>query len=203
MRLARPPEWGPLQCMHGSWHRIDAVVRLLKEHMPEDFAFVEVGVLFGDMPVHVLPLFPGMTYVGVDPWWANPGWGNMQRTRQHELDAARLAAEARMWRFEGRARLLQKKSVDAAQEFADGSLDVVFIDADHRYEQVLADVLAWLPKVREGGLLCGHDYCADDDKNNWPGVLAGVYEGLKRHAQAVTSDWPHTTVWSTVIKREG
>jgi len=49
-------------------------------------------------------------------------------------------------------------SVDAAATYPDNSLDFVFIDADHNYEPVLQDITAWLPKVKVGGILGGHDY---------------------------------------------
>lgn len=62
-------------------------------------------------------------------------------------------------------------SLDAATLFDDQSVDFVFIDASHEYEDVLADIKAWYPKVKQGGLLAGHDY---DD--NWPGVKRAVQE---------------------------
>lgn len=49
-------------------------------------------------------------------------------------------------------------SVDAAKTYEDNSLDVVFIDAGHTYECVKEDIAAWLPKVKSGGWLAGHDY---------------------------------------------
>lgn len=48
-------------------------------------------------------------------------------------------------------------SHSAASLFSNGFFDVVFIDADHAYSQVTRDIRLWLPKVRRGGVLCGHD----------------------------------------------
>lgn len=45
----------------------------------------------------------------------------------------------------------------AARIFADGILDLVFIDANHSYDSIKQDILLWLPKVKPGGILCGHD----------------------------------------------
>jgi cephalosporin hydroxylase len=49
-------------------------------------------------------------------------------------------------------------SVKAAELYADKSLDFVFVDADHTHDGVVADIRAWLPKVKKGGVLAGHDY---------------------------------------------
>lgn len=48
-------------------------------------------------------------------------------------------------------------SVPAADEFEDESLDFVYIDALHTYDAVKADIAAWLPKVKKGGFIGGHD----------------------------------------------
>jgi len=45
-----------------------------------------------------------------------------------------------------------------SQEFYPQSIDFVFIDADHSYDGVQADINAWLPLVKKGGVLAGHDF---------------------------------------------
>ena len=59
-------------------------------------------------------------------------------------------------------------SLDAASQFADGSLDFVFLDARHSFEDAQQDLAAWWPKLRPGGLFAGHGYA------NSPGVRAAV-----------------------------
>lgn len=55
-------------------------------------------------------------------------------------------------------RVFRKLSVEAAGVFADANFDFVYLDADHTYEGAKADIAAWWPKVRPGGVLAGHDY---------------------------------------------
>jgi predicted O-methyltransferase YrrM len=122
-------------------------------------------------------------------------------------------------------RPLVLPSVSAARLFPDRSLDLVFIDGNHGYTAVRADLAAWRPKVRPGGLLCGHDYDADygsfdaalrretaarreDDffptdrlpgqSGFHPGVVAAVYERFGPAAVMWCRRVP-STVWSYAV----
>ncbi|MGH9347043.1 MAG: class I SAM-dependent methyltransferase [Vicinamibacterales bacterium] len=60
-------------------------------------------------------------------------------------------------------------SVPTAAAVSDGKADAVFIDAGHELDEVLADIAAWAPKLKPGGLFAGHDYAPE-----WPGVIEAV-----------------------------
>jgi len=77
---------------------------------------------------------------------------------------------------------VRMNSVDAASLYENNSLDFVFIDAQHDYESVKADILAWQNKVKKGGILAGHDYNIDGDF----GVGKAVRELLPNHIPAPT-----------------
>jgi predicted O-methyltransferase YrrM len=49
-------------------------------------------------------------------------------------------------------------SVEASSKFEDASLDLVYIDGCHSYDAVISDIDSWLPKVKPGGYISGHDY---------------------------------------------
>lgn len=54
--------------------------------------------------------------------------------------------------------IIRKKSMDAVYLFKDKSLDFIYIDGNHTFDYVMEDILKWVPKVRIGGIVAGHDY---------------------------------------------
>ena len=71
--------------------------------------------------------------------------------------------------YEFSGKIIRMDSSKASGLYDDNSLDFVFIDADHSYEKVLEDIKAWLPKIKIGGILAGHDY-------DFEGVKKAVWE---------------------------
>lgn len=63
-------------------------------------------------------------------------------------------------------------SDDLVNEFEDESFDMIYIDGDHTYDQVCKDIDNYLPKVKNGGFIGGHDYHPDA----WPDVVRAVNE---------------------------
>jgi cephalosporin hydroxylase len=68
-------------------------------------------------------------------------------------------------------------AISAADRFPEKSLAFVFLDDDHNYEAVKATIKAWLPKIKPGGWIGGHDY-----EGGWPSVVDAVnrmFPGIK------------------------
>lgn len=63
--------------------------------------------------------------------------------------------------FSDRVIVMRYFSLDAAEEFADGSLDWVYLDARHDEKSVAEDIRLWYPKVKSGGIFSGHDWIPD------------------------------------------
>jgi len=61
----------------------------------------------------------------------------------------------------GNLAVHRMKSLEAVDKFKDDSVDMVFIDGEHLYDHVKADILSWLPKTRK--MICGHDYIEEKD----------------------------------------
>jgi hypothetical protein len=61
-----------------------------------------------------------------------------------------------------KTEIVKAYSPQAANDFPDGFFDWVYIDANHSYDACLADIRGWYPKVRRGGMLCGHDFVDAD-----------------------------------------
>lgn len=72
-------------------------------------------------------------------------------------------------------------SCEVARTVASHSKDFIFIDADHNYESVKADLEAWEPKLKRGAYIGGHDYMS------FPGVTKAVNERYKRRDCRVDS----------------
>lgn len=115
----------------------------------------EIGVERGVYSEILCRENPGVELYCVDAWKAHRGYRD--HVKQEKLDRFYVQTTEKLKPYP-RATLVRKFSVDAARDFHDGSLDFVYIDANHNLQSVIADLAAWSPKVRDGGIIAGHDY---------------------------------------------
>lgn len=119
---------------------------------------VEVGVCKGEYANQILRFWKGKKLYLVDTWRHLEGIVDINNPDHNgHLDNMAKTFMA-MYQHEGRAVMIREYSADAANLFRDQSLDFVYIDATHDFVNVTADLKAWTPKVRPGGIIAGHDY---------------------------------------------
>lgn len=128
----------------------------------ERFGFdrgAEIGVMEGEYSQALLEANPDLRLVGVDPYSLRDDYVDRRRT-QDVFDGYLRAALARLDPYirAGRYDLLPKRSEDARASVPDRSLDFVFIDGHHNFQNVTNDIAWWSTKVRIGGIVAGHDY---------------------------------------------
>jgi hypothetical protein len=136
---------------------------------------VEVGVLFGEYSHHLLGYWPGHLTM-VDPWVNQDQRAYRDGCNAVYLPDAEATARAAVKEHGERATLLRMFSEQAAPLFEDGSLDFVFIDANHKASEVGRDISWWLPKIRHGGVLSGHDFYERHDAYQDCGVKTAVQD---------------------------
>lgn len=134
-----------------------------------DFTFgAEIGVERGHYSEVLCRAIPGVRLYCVDPWKAYLGYRD--HVNQDKLDRFYGEAQGRLQSYPN-VRFIRKFSVDAARDIPDGSLDFVYLDGNHNIQNVIADLAAWSPKVRPGGIIAGHDYA----RHKWPNQIHVVY----------------------------
>ena len=154
--LAQP---SPIVIHASRWHDMG--------HLFNDLGFkkgVEVGVHRCKFTKQLAVRAPNTEIIAIDAWTVYPGYKEYEETTlegeyylegEVQRDAIQRAAPF------ANVKVVKAWSPEYSKEFEDESLDFVFIDANHWYEYVVADIAAWSKKVRTGGLVIGHDYGTD------------------------------------------
>lgn len=73
--------------------------------------------------------------------------------------------------LEGHYKVYKGNAAELSHQWPDHYFDFVFIDLSHAYPDTVNDIRAYLPKVKPGGIIAGHDYHPE-----WPGVIQSVNE---------------------------
>jgi hypothetical protein len=146
--------------MGENWFTYPTLYKTMVEVFPSGSHFVELGSWKGMsaafMAVEIINSNKDIKFDCIDIWSETPylGEGNQD-----------LVGEDLMNKFLENispvrhiVNPIRKDSSTAAADYADGSIDFVFIDGDHTYEGCKKDILAWLPKMKPNSILAGHDY---------------------------------------------
>ncbi len=119
---------------------------------------VEIGVDRGAYSEMLCKLNPKLHLYSVDPWEASFDGvaADVAEGMKDEYEAHYRGAARRLSAYN--CEIIRDESRLAAKKFANDSLDFVYIDANHDFVNVTDDIHAWEKKVKNGGIVSGHDY---------------------------------------------
>lgn len=140
--------------------------KLIKKY---NFKFgAELGVRRGEFSIYLLSNNVNLQMACVDVWEDHP---SLDEKHNHQSNYKTFIDSVD--KYFGRVFILKMLTEQACQFFNDNSFDFVFIDATHTYNSVSSDIRLWAPKVKETGIISGHDYCMNFDKG---GIIRAVKE---------------------------
>jgi len=117
----------------------------------------EIGVYAGNNAYNYLrELDINLVYL-IDPYVCHKDYAVRHHTEKM-LKVKEQQAKMLLEEYSHKITWIKQKSADAVSMFEDESLDFVYIDGNHIAKFALEDMVLYYPKVKKGGLLCGHDY---------------------------------------------
>ena len=173
------------------WFSYPQLYKRIVENSQDGFHFVEVGSWKGRsasfMSVEIINSGKKIKFDCVDTWE-----GSVEHLDANSPFFLKELLEDKDWLYgeflkntlpvQEVISPVRMSSLDAANLYEDNSLDFVFIDASHEYKDVKNDIIAWLPKVKIGGILAGHDYYTFD------GVYRAVNEMFNVDSLEISED---------------
>ncbi len=153
---------------------------------------VEVGTLYGASAADLLAKWRGHLYC-VDPWKNQDPKVYFDSANKLNMHSVFAAANALLGKHP-RCTLLRMDGLAGSGKFEDGELDYFYDDGNHAVDHVRADLMAWWPKVRIGGIFGGHDCNTRYDFETNSDAATAVFEfcealGVRPHLTYCTSWW--------------
>src|SRR3990167_3969204 len=128
-------------------------INIIRETLGEGLIGAEIGVNKGYLSSYICQIINPKALYLIDPCanYVDQNSGEIIGESQYIIARGLLKNNPC-------CHFIKETSFEAAEKIQNGSLDFVYIDAEHTEMAVLSDALRWYPKVRKGGILSGHDF---------------------------------------------
>lgn len=154
--LRKPPLRPGRTDLRGFEHR-DLFGSLLEEEGCHVGA--EIGISQGVFAARTLGQWPSCTrYYAIDLWAHQANYSEAGNKPNSVMEVYYKRSVQNMAPYSEKVKVLRMLSSKAVENIADGELDYIYIDARHDYCGVKEDLDNYIPKVKSGGIVAGHDY---------------------------------------------
>ena len=164
-----------------NWFNYERVFDLAIQKAQDGAKFVEIGVWKGGstayMGVEIYNSGKKIHYDAIDTFEGSREHGQVVGLYEEAVQNLKPLIDLNV------VNIIRGHSQDVVSKYQDETIDFCFIDGSHEYEDVKKDIMEYLPKVKKGGILAGHDYDAI-----WSGVIQAVDEILVK-VEIVNGSW--------------
>ena len=134
-------------------NRVGGIYELIQDFFEPHFVVVEIGSCEGTS-TELFALTCGYVYA-IDPW-------DTSRAPNADIElemapASEAKCRERLAKYDN-VTIIKGFAEERVEDFKDESLDAVYIDGAHDQKSVIQDIDLWLPKIKDGGVMCGHDW---------------------------------------------
>ena len=159
-------------------NREDFLIELNKL-LPTNNIGVEIGCLYGDFSQQILDIIAPEKLYLIDPYSkGKTEYSNGLNTAYStDEDYKNIIKRFYVEMFNNQISIYREFSYDVVDRFSDNSFDFIYIDSSHIYPDVKQDLNDWLPKLKQEGFMCLHDYAEIADF----GVIKATDEFLEEH----------------------
>lgn len=152
--------------IHG-WFTFPGLYKQMVDYSPDGSHFIEIGVWKGRsaafMAVEITNSGKQIKFDCIDTWRGseehlNPNSGVFEPNLVNDENYLYNHFLENIDSVKHIINPIRKPSLEAVSLYDANSLDFIFIDASHDYDNVLKDIQAWFPKIKQQGVISGHDY---------------------------------------------
>lgn len=159
------------------WFNMENEYLELLEQCPDGGTFVELGCFKGKstsfIVTEIINRHRIVEFIAVDSFEGATNSNDNKEVEAYKgISDIEIDFDRNTKLISGNFSKVKSLSHESAKLFDDGSIDILFIDAGHGHEAVKKDIESWMPKMKKGGIISGHDY------NAWEGVNKAVNELL-------------------------
>lgn len=161
---------------------IEDIISSLKENC----VMVEVGCYYGESTLMWESSEKIIKIYAVDPWKNFYDTNDIASQRGNMAEVERIFDE----NIKNSTKIIKIKStsIEASKTFEDESLDFIYLDGSHTYNDLCNDIIHWLPKIKKNGIIAGHDI-------TWISVKSAVEKHLGKNYKTFSD-----SSWAFIIK---
>jgi len=157
--------------------------------VPKGSRICELGALRGDFSEIILALCNPQELVLVDLWDDKVVSGDVNGNTLEEYNGEKLFnLVTERFEWADNVKIMRQMTIKALKKFSNNHFDMIYIDADHSYDAVVKDLKLSFKKIKNGGLIMGHDYDINHKKTNNEydfGVKRAVDEFCEKQKQTI------------------